>query len=591
MKQYIKLLSVFSLFSLCSIVLAPHTFAFSGIGIGTTLSPYEIRTCTQLQEARQSLAAHYKLVNDIDCADVSASPGWVPIGFVSGSPFTGTLDGDGYTISNISYTGNGPAGLFGYVENATIHDVTVSSSVFNSIGHVGAIAGDVTNSTMQHVHAYSTTTKADNRLGGLVGIITGSSISDSSVTDGSIIGRELGTGSAYIGGAAGHSTNTAYSRISVTGTVTGNESVANAASQIGGFAGYTFGGTIQDSYTTADITGGTRVGGFIGSAASTSVSRSWASGSISAITDVGGFYGYEGLSSANNSFAMGEVAGNTNIGGFIGHAVAIGLAMPTSLWDVDRSGIADCVGLDESISFATTCVGINAGAAAPNYFFNTSSHTPLNTWDFVNTWRTTSTTPLLITSPDRPDNVRVTRAANSLIPTWEIPADTGGGIITSYDIKYRKSADQSYTLVSGISDTSYAISGLTPETEYIVEIRAQNARGKGSWLGFITYTTAAPPAVATPQTVTTTTSTNVKKLTPTTAAQYALDTIATEYPTGDQSTDQITSEGGSTSQANQTSTPKPETDTNNYVTKITAAGGVIILVAGLLGILQYIKKP
>lgn len=569
--------------------------AFSGTGNGTSGNPYSITSCAQLQEVGTigvHLTQHYKLANDIDCTDFSTNHGWEPIGFYSTDPFTGTLDGDGYTISNISYTGNGPAGLFGYVSGATIKNVTVKDSVFDSVGHVGSIAGDATNATLTHVHANNTTVKADNRLGGLVGIMNNSAISDSSVIDGSITGKEMGSGTVFLGGGVGRSSSSTIQRISVSGSVTGDQAsfMGNTDDQIGGLIGASQSDTVSDSYSTASVTGDNKIGGFIGSASSTTVQRSWASGPVTGVIDVGGFYGYEGLSSADNSFAMGEVTGTTNVGGFIGHAVAIGLAMPTSLWDVDRSGISDCVGLDESISFATTCTGINANGAAPNYFFNTTTHTPLSAWDFTNVWRTTTATPKLITSPERPDSVQVTRTSNSLTVTWEVPADTGGTAITAYDLKYYKLDGSVFTYRSGLAPSSvntYTITGLDADTWYTVEIRATNARGNGPWLGFVTTTN---PAAATTTTATATA--------PTTTAPKSSYISTSSAPENTDFVDNLASGElkNNPQNANTRDNPRsPEQETFNNTDSSRPVLGVLFITAvitvGTLGLLQYVRKP
>jgi Fibronectin type III domain len=587
MKQCVKLLSIFGLFSLCSTTLAPHTFAFSGGGNGTSPSPYEIGTCTQLQEARQELAAHYKLISDIDCTDVSASPGWAPIGFVDGSPFTGALDGDGYTISNIDYAGNGPAGVFGYISHATISNVTVRNSVFDSVGHVGGIAGDVSNSALEHVHVHNTTVKADNRLGGLVGIMSESTVSDSSVADGAITGKELGFGGSHIEGAAGHVTNSTFNRVSVAGVVTGNESTSSSATQIGGFIGTGQFVVIQDSYTTATVTGGSKIGGFIGSASSVTTRRSWASGDIAAVTDVGGFIGYEGLSPAENSFSLGKVSGTTNVGGFIGHAVATGVTMDSSYWDVERSEQSSCVGLDDSTAPGTSCLGLNAGNAAPNYFFNTSSNIPFNSWDFTNVWRTTSTTPLLITSPARPDNVTVSRTSNTLGVAWENPADNGGSVITSYDLKYRKSDSSTNTTISGLPTPSYTITGLDADTWYTVEVRANNATGKGTWLGFITTTltaTSTPAASSTPATPAAIKTNATKDTVNPTSDNDFLDTL-TNGEIKQQDADTVTNNKSTTEDTPSSDTEKDTTGSN------TAAKLIVAGLVATLGVATYLLRP
>lgn len=68
-------------------------FAFSGNGNGTSGNPYQISNCSELQEINNDLSAHYALTGVIDCSGVN----FTPIG-TSGSPFSGTFDGDSYSI-------------------------------------------------------------------------------------------------------------------------------------------------------------------------------------------------------------------------------------------------------------------------------------------------------------------------------------------------------------------------------------------------------------------------------------------------------------------------------------------------------------
>ncbi|MCL2159521.1 MAG: hypothetical protein FWH48_08960 [Oscillospiraceae bacterium] len=66
-----------------------------------------------------SLSKNYHLANDID---LSGSE-WLPIG-TSSLPFTGTFDGQGYVIKNLTITGDHRyAGLFGYTTEAMIKNV------------------------------------------------------------------------------------------------------------------------------------------------------------------------------------------------------------------------------------------------------------------------------------------------------------------------------------------------------------------------------------------------------------------------------------------------------------------------------------
>ena len=64
-------------------------------GTGTQTNPLIITNAEQLNKIRQDLTAHYKLGANIDLSTIT---NWEPIG-TEENPFTGTLDGDGYTIS------------------------------------------------------------------------------------------------------------------------------------------------------------------------------------------------------------------------------------------------------------------------------------------------------------------------------------------------------------------------------------------------------------------------------------------------------------------------------------------------------------
>src|SRR5690606_29835936 len=84
-----------------------------------------ISTLADLDNIRNNMTGDYALVNDID-ASATADPGygdgagWMPLGREndSGIPFTGSLDGQGYTITGLTFDrpeANGPgfvAGLF-----------------------------------------------------------------------------------------------------------------------------------------------------------------------------------------------------------------------------------------------------------------------------------------------------------------------------------------------------------------------------------------------------------------------------------------------------------------------------------------------
>ena len=100
--------------------------AFSGNGNGDEDSPYLITSATELNEIRNNLDAHYKLMNNIDLTDwiTENSPieGWEPI-----NEFKGVLDGNGFVISGlwIEKPEAENIGFFGSVAGAIIKRIGI----------------------------------------------------------------------------------------------------------------------------------------------------------------------------------------------------------------------------------------------------------------------------------------------------------------------------------------------------------------------------------------------------------------------------------------------------------------------------------
>lgn len=86
---------------LTGLIFIPNAQAFTGEGLGTAAEPYQITTANQLNEIRHDLGKYYILMNDIDLGVIPYDVGWIPI-----DNFSGTLDGQGHTISNLYITSN-----------------------------------------------------------------------------------------------------------------------------------------------------------------------------------------------------------------------------------------------------------------------------------------------------------------------------------------------------------------------------------------------------------------------------------------------------------------------------------------------------
>ena len=92
-------------------------------------------------------------------------------------------------------------------------------------------------------------------------------------------------------------------------------------------------------------------------------------------------------------------------------------------------------------------------------------------------------------TPSVPRNVTLVEAGTeSLSFEWDKPADNGGRNIAVYDVRYRKKGTATW-IEEESRDTSFTITGLEQETEYVVGVRAVNVAGTGPWSADLTATT------------------------------------------------------------------------------------------------------
>src|ERR1700733_3826695 len=68
-------------------------------------NPIVIKTVAELQNIEKNLAADYELANDIDASATKSwngGAGFLPLGAYPHKPFTGSLNGAGHTISDLT---------------------------------------------------------------------------------------------------------------------------------------------------------------------------------------------------------------------------------------------------------------------------------------------------------------------------------------------------------------------------------------------------------------------------------------------------------------------------------------------------------
>ena len=220
------------------------TFKTPMTGSGTESDPYQIGTADQLKLFRdivngaggqtQNRGAYAVLTADID---LNNEP-WTPIGPDRDSAYTGTFDGQGHTVKNLSVTVNvqpGRAGLFGCVKDGTIRKLTVAGSVSCTAnqGWCGGIAGYAMDETIENCASLCTVscTGIDARVGGIVGLVDYNSrtlIIRDCYNIGKITGRS-DNGSGDAGGICGFYMNGKISNCYNVGEITGSGYVSKIA--------------------------------------------------------------------------------------------------------------------------------------------------------------------------------------------------------------------------------------------------------------------------------------------------------------------------------------------------------------------------
>ena len=245
----------------------------------TSLGAQGSITGTVLQGMNGNLSGNYALGSNIDAAATST---WnVNAGFAPISTFTGTFDGLGHTISNLTI--NRPTtdlvGLFGNGSGSTIRNV-------------GLVGGSVS---------------GRNTVGVLVGLNFGT-VSNSYAT-GNV------SGASYVGGLVGSN----YGNI---GNSYATGSVSDTGVNAGGLTGYTS-GSVSNSYATGSVSGTINVGGLVGRNNVGSVSNSYATGSVSGNASVGGLVGSnDGGGAVSNAFWDTTTSNKPTSSGGFGMATA-----------------------------------------------------------------------------------------------------------------------------------------------------------------------------------------------------------------------------------------------------------------------------
>ena len=339
MKKLLSILmAALMAFSVCSCALAEGS-PFAG-GTGTADDPWQIATAEQLLALSAAVndgsvsgypGQFFVLTADIDLKDVD----WQPIGHMDltdmsnySCMFMGTLDGQGHTISNVTFhsdypiCGVGVVGMnLGEVKNLTVQEVDIRCEDTFSMaigGVVGYNMGIVHGITLTGSNEISGVNCTGGICGGNMGTVTDCTVDgtiihvlgDNDFSSGRIIQQDVAEcGGLVIGGSFGGVISNCTAKGTIVGE--GNEPVG-----LGGIAGCL---EMMDSVTncTADariytFQGGHAIGGLCG------FSGTHSNGNIVAETEGIVTTQYPGIIENCSVTVLMDVEGATHVGGLVG---------------------------------------------------------------------------------------------------------------------------------------------------------------------------------------------------------------------------------------------------------------------------------
>lgn len=331
----------------------------AGLAYATTKSDVDYTGYTVTLANNIDLSGHY----------------WTPIGM--SKYFSGVFDGKGYTISGmdclVGYT-NYQAGLFGYINGATLKNMNVSGIIHGAMSRYGMIRGGglvgqaMQNTTIRNCSSsvtistqdYSCGSTGSNTrnmiLGGLVGVLYKSNTIENCSATGDITADCAGLFTegtkVRIGGLVGDASYMAQqirsSCASGDVSVGGNYTEANA----GGLSG-TLRGTATNCFSEGAVTGTSlkateaNIGGFIGNAIDDcEINNSYGVGAVNidgngiSALNAGGFVGtqkndktgtYYNCYTASPLTVSGTVS-TKRLGGFVGYQPSSTTSIKDCYW-------------------------------------------------------------------------------------------------------------------------------------------------------------------------------------------------------------------------------------------------------------------
>ena len=100
-------------------------------------------------------------------------------------------------------------------------------------------------------------------------------------------------------------------------------------------------------------------------------------------------------------------------------------------------------------------------------------------------------------APGAPTGLAGTSGDTEAALSWTAPSSDGGAAITGYVIEYTPSGGSATTVSTGVTSTSFTLSGLTNGTAHSIRVAAVNSVGQGSYSSSVSVTPGVVPGAPT----------------------------------------------------------------------------------------------
>jgi hypothetical protein len=325
---------------------------------GTTADPIRIDTVADLNMLASSATCYAGSYVFQQTADLTLTAVFTPIAS-NATPFNGTYDGGGRTISGLTIDNTSAGsykGMFAVISGGTVKRLTLrGASIVGTLWYYGVVAGEARNgSLIEQVTVIDSSVVSAGHgseyMGGVVGEVDGSTVRDVQVSGLSVA---IAVMNDYIGGIAGAAVNGA-----VIDRASADVSISGAGSYVGGIAGIAqqSGTVITDAYARGSVTGAYGIGGLLGA-----------------------FYGGGGPITRSYATTQVTASGSGVAGGLVGRVLSTPVppSAVASFWDVTTSGQA---------TSANGAVGKTTAELTALATFVDAGWTIGSTWSAARTW-------------------------------------------------------------------------------------------------------------------------------------------------------------------------------------------------------------